>query len=59
MIRLMARAQRPQRMPQPRQPWTCSALSGCSRDAVTTIRMSWSVKTLHEQTIIRLRALDA
>ena len=52
MIRLIARAQRLHRMVQPRQAWTCSALSGCFRTSVTTFRMSWSLNTLHEQMIM-------
>src|SRR5262249_10794661 len=52
VIRLMARAQRPHRILQPRQSWTWCALSGCSLAAVTTFRISWSLNTLHEQTII-------
>ena len=57
MIRLTPRAQRLHWTLQPRQSWTCCALSACSRDAITTFRISWSLKTLHEQTIIRLRPL--
>jgi hypothetical protein len=57
MIRLTARAQRPHRIMQPRQSYTCCVLGGCSRDAVTTLRIAWSVRTLHEHTIIRLLAV--
>ena len=55
-IRLTARAQRPHCILQPRQPSTSCTVNDCDPEAVTTSRTSWSLSTLHEQTIIEFKS---